>query len=51
MAIIDADMLGNNTEMLSEVKSENIENLPSRKTYEQHHCYICSKICFSESGL
>ena len=40
MAIIDADMLENDT-----------ENLPSAKNSGQHHCHICCKICLSESGL
>ena len=48
MAIIDADMLENDTEMLSEVNSV-VENLPSAKN--SGHCHICSKICRSESGL
>ena len=47
MAIIDADMLENDTEMLSEV----IKNLPSAKNSGQQHCHMCSKICLSESGF
>ena len=50
MAIIDADMLENDTETLSEVNSV-VENLPSEKKSGQHHCHICSKICLSELGL
>ena len=50
MAIIDADMLENNTEMLSEVNSV-VKNLPSAKNSGQHHCHICSKIYLSKSGL
>ena len=50
MAIIDADMLENDIEILSEVNSV-VENLPSAKNSGQHHCHICSKIYLSESGL
>ena len=50
MAIIDADMLENNSEMLSEVNST-VQNLPSAKNSGQHHCRDWSKICLSESGL
>ena len=50
MAIIDADMLENDTEILSEVNSV-VENLPLAKNSGQYHCHICSKICLSESGL
>ena len=49
--IIDADILENNTEMLSEVNSKNIEKLASGKKYGQHHCHICFKIYLSGSGL
>ena len=49
MAIIDADMLENDTEMLSELNSV-VENLPWAKN-SGHHCHIWSKICLSESGL
>ena len=50
MAIIDADMLENNTVMLLEVNSV-VENLPSASNSGQHHCHIYSNICLSESGL
>ena len=50
MAIIHADMLENDTEMLSEVNSV-AENLLSAKNSGQNHCHNCSKICVSESGL
>ena len=49
MTIIDANMLENDTEMLSEVNSV-IKNLPSAKNSGQHHYHICSNICLSESG-
>ena len=50
MAIIDADMLENDSEMLLEVNSV-VKNLPSAKNSGQHHCHVCSKSCLSESGL
>ena len=50
IVIIGADMLENNTEMLSEVNSV-VENLPSAKNSGQNHCHICSKVCLTESGL
>ena len=50
MAITDADILENNTEMLSEVNTV-AENLPSAKNSGRYHCHICSKDCLSESGL
>ena len=50
VAIIDADVLENDTEILSDVNCV-VENLPSTKNCGQHHCHICSKICLSESGL
>lgn len=37
-------------EMLLELNSV-IRNLPSAKKSGHHHCYSCSKICLSESGL
>ena len=50
MAIINADMLENESEMLSEVNPV-VENLPSAKNSRPHHCHVCSKMCLSESGL
>ena len=44
MAIIDSDMLQNDTEIISEVNSV-VENLTSAHNSGQHHCYICFKIC------
>ena len=50
IAIIDADMSENDTELLPEVNSV-VENLLSAKNSGQHQCHICSKICLSESDL
>ena len=50
MAVIDADMLENDAEMLSEVNYV-VKNLPSTNKSGQHHYRICSKLCLSESGL
>ena len=50
MAVIDAEMLENNAEMLLELNSV-IKNLPSAKKSGHHHCHICSKMCLSESRL
>ena len=44
MAIIDADMLENDSEMLSEINS--VEgNLPLAKNSGQRHSHICSNAC------
>ena len=44
MAIIDADKLENDTEVLSEINSVD-ENLPLAKNSGQRHSHICSKPC------
>ena len=45
IAITDADMLSNDTEMLSEV-NYNVENLPSAKKSGQYHCHICPRFAY-----
>ena len=50
MAIIDADILENESEMLSEINPV-VENLPSGRNSRQLHCHVYSKMCLSESGL
>ena len=50
VAITDADILENDTEMLSEVNTV-AENLPSAKNSGRYHCHICSEDSLSESGL
>ena len=44
MAIIHADMLENDTEMLSEINSV-VENLPLAKNSGQRHSHVCSNVC------
>ena len=50
MTVIDANILENNAERLSEVNSV-VKNLPSAKKSGQCHSHICSKIHLSESGF
>ena len=50
MAIIHADMLENDTEMLSEINSV-VENLPLAKNSGQRHSHVCSSVCLWESVL
>ena len=50
MAIIHADMLENDTEMLSEINSV-VENLPLAKNSGQRQSHVCSNVCLWESVL
>lgn len=50
MTVIDANILENNAERLSEVNSV-VKNLSSAKKSGQYNNHICSKIHLSESGF